>query len=106
MTQKAQVKQKTALVVLLVYLLLTSLIMVRAERHALKHEHHGSHAAQHASFICTWMCAASTFVHSADQKVSQRLHPSFENLTLSIEFSLKDLSIFSFYIRPPPNALP
>lgn len=94
------------LILSLIYLFLSAFTVIGAEKHALDHERRANHAAQHASFICTWMCAASTFVHSADQKVSQRLHPSFENLTLSIEFSLKDLSIFSFYIRPPPNALP
>lgn len=105
MTQKAQVKQKTALVVLLVYLLLTSLIMVRAERHALKHEHHGSHAAQHASFICTWMCAASTFVHTDNQKQREVGHLSFEHLVFYTEGLFTNLLIFSFHIRPPPALL-
>ena len=104
MTRKTQIRQ-TALLVTLVYLFLSSSVIIGAERHALKHQHNTDHAAQHASFICTWMCASSSFVHTSDPVLNQTAQPSVENLAVYNERFLNPLSIFSFRIRPPPNPL-
>jgi len=100
-TRKSQIKQ-TALLLTLVYFFLSSYMMIGVERHVLGHEHHAHHAAQHSSFICAWMCSASTFVHSTDQDLDQSSRFSFESLTGFIERFLSNLTIFSFFIRPPP----
>jgi hypothetical protein len=80
-------------------------MMIEAGEHTLGHGHTANHAAQHASFICTWMCAASTFADSGDYSLGQSLHPPFEKPTVAIERFLSHLSIFSFRIRPPPASL-
>ncbi|MBI3609581.1 MAG: hypothetical protein HY204_02630 [Nitrospirae bacterium] len=101
MMRKTQIKQ-TALVLTLVYLFLSGFIMVGAGGHAAHHSDSADHAAQHASFICNWMCAASTFVQSANPRLSQRLTLSFENLAGYADGFYGIRSVISFYIRPPP----
>ena len=103
MKQKALIK-RIALLITLVYLFLSSLMMIEAGGHAQKHEHTAHHAAQHASFICTWMCAASTTLNTGDQSLIQSTHPSFETFPVSIERVFNNPSIFSYYIRPPPSS--
>ncbi len=104
MRQKAQIRQ-TACLVLLVYLFLSGFMMVGAGSHAVTHQNGTHHAAQHASFVCAWMCAASSFVHTADPNPSQRFNPTFENLPTCASGLSDNLSILSFHIRPPPTAL-
>ncbi|MEK7306637.1 MAG: hypothetical protein AAB014_03270, partial [Nitrospirota bacterium] len=101
MKQKSQIKQISILITL-IYLFLSGFIMIGVGGHAAEHGHSADHATQHASFVCTWMCAASSFVHSADQKPSYRFNPCFENLQVYPERVSSNISIFSFYIRPPP----
>jgi hypothetical protein len=104
MMRKSHIQQ-TALALTLVYLFLSAFMTVGAGGHAATHEHGGNHAAQHASFICNWMCAASSFVHSADPHLRSGVHPSFEKLTVYTEPFISNLSAFSFYIRPPPVSI-
>ena len=102
--KKTQIKQ-TALLLALVYFFLSSYMTIGVERHALEHQHHANHAARHASFICAWMCGASTFVHSTDQDLDQSFRLSFASLPGFIERFVRNLTIFSFHIRPPPISL-
>jgi len=95
--------KQTAVLFTLVYLFSTGLIMVRAEGHALSHEEHAAdHAKQHASFICTWMCAASSFVHTLGQTLDGRSTPSFENPIAKPEFLPRPQPLSTGTIRPPP----
>ncbi|NKE73507.1 hypothetical protein [Candidatus Manganitrophus noduliformans] len=94
--------KRTTVLFTLVYLFSTGFIMVRAEGHALDHEAHENHAKQHASFICTWMCAASSFSHTPEQAFDRKS-------TLSCEQPITRMAVFSGIqllcadvIRPPP----
>jgi hypothetical protein len=104
MKRKTQIKL-TALILTLVYFALSSLVMVRAGEQAGMHEHGTNHAAHHTSFLCNWMCAASSVIPSADLKVTQSVDPSFEKLPIHAELFLSNLSVFYVYIRPPPAFL-
>lgn len=101
MARKPLIKH-IALLLTLAYFVLSGLVTVQAGEHAAKHGHTAHHAAQHASFICSWMCAASAFVYSADPNLHQSFSLSGKYLFASIEHFLGNLSVFSFYIRPPP----
>jgi hypothetical protein len=105
MPGKTQIKN-TALFLALVYLFLSVFISVGAAKQGLHPMHHAGHARQHSTLFCHWMCAASNFVHSADQRVPAGVRePSFERPTLYAEPVLEHLSVFSFHIRPPPAFL-
>lgn len=97
--------KKTALLLALIYTFLLGFMMIGVGGHAAEHGHSADHATQHASFVCTWMCAVSSFVHSADQKPSYSFNPSFEKSQVYPECVSSCVSIFSFYIRPPPDVL-
>lgn len=99
--QKAQIR-RIALLLTLAYFALSGSVMIQSGVHAAVHGHSPEHAAAHASFICTWMCAASSFVHSADPHLISGVHPSFEKLTVYTEPDRSNISALSFYIRPPP----
>jgi hypothetical protein len=101
MTRKTLIKQ-TAIFVTLVYFALSSMVLFQAGEHAAVHKHGTNHAKHHTSFICNWMCAASSAIHSADFNVTQDVHPSFEKLPIHTETFLSSLSVFHVYIRPPP----
>jgi len=98
-------RQKTARAVLFVYFLLTGLTAAGMEGHAAEHARHGNHGAQHAGFLCLWMCASSTFVHTADPQPTQRFSPSFSHRVPYAEPSPRNVFVFSFYARPPPFRL-
>jgi hypothetical protein len=102
--RKTQIKQ-TAILLTLLYLFLSSHILVGGEWHALEHARRTSHTARHASLICAWMCSASTSVHSANPNLDQSFNPSFENLAVSTEAFSNHLSVFYFYGRSPPVVL-
>jgi hypothetical protein len=104
MKQKRSIRQ-FALLLALVYLFSSGWMTLRTEGHILNHEAAHHHGAQHASFVCAWMCAASTFVHSPDQRLSPSFHLSFEAPALSEERFHHAFSVFSFHIRPPPSSL-
>src|SRR5437867_9247027 len=102
--RKIQIKQ-AALLLSLVYLFLSSHMMIGEGRHALENVHHASHAARHSSLICAWMCTASTSIHSANPNINQSFNPSFEKLAVSNEPFSKHLSVFYFHGRSPPVVL-
>jgi len=102
MTQKTQIK-RTALVLAMVYLFLSGFMAVGAGKQDVHRMHHAGHAKQHSTLFCHWMCSAATFVHSAELRVSDGVRePSFERPAVYAEPVLGHLSVFSFYIRPPP----
>jgi len=103
LTGKNRIKHK-ALVLSLIYLFLSGYMMVGEERHGLEHLRHAGHAARHASLICSWLCAASTSIHSANPNINQSLNPFFENLAVSAGPISKRLSVFYFHGRSPPVA--
>jgi len=96
--------KQIALLLALLFLISSGPMMIQGEGHALQHEHHGNHAARHATFVCTWMCAASTFVHSADQRINQTTSLFYEKPAAPVETFLRHLFISSIHIRPPPIA--
>jgi len=100
-TQKAHIR-RIALLLTLAYFALSGSVMIQSGVHAAVHDHSPKHAAAHASFVCTWMCTASSFVHSADPRPSEGVRPSFETLAVHTEPDRGNISAFSFYIRPPP----
>ncbi|MBI3805416.1 MAG: hypothetical protein HY282_16840 [Nitrospirae bacterium] len=94
--------KQTALFFVLIYLFSTGLITVRAEGHLLSHGEHAGHAKRHASFLCSWICAASAFVPTAEQALDHRSIPTAEDRTVESEEPLRPHSFFAYTIRPPP----
>ncbi|MEO2054847.1 MAG: hypothetical protein ABGX83_06080 [Nitrospira sp.] len=101
MNQKKQFKYAAQLLVL-IYLFLTAFMTVGMERHALGHGRNPNHAAQHTTFTCNWMCAASTFVHTSDQNLNSGFIPSIAKLSNLVEQIFHKVSVLSYYARPPP----
>lgn len=99
--QRTKLK-RTAILLFLVYLFLSSLMMIEGGRHAMEHGRAAHHAAQHASVTCAWMCTASTFIDSENQNLSQDPHLSVRNRTVFIERFIGAPTLFSYRIRPPP----
>jgi hypothetical protein len=99
---KNQVKQ-TAVLLSLVYLFLSSHMMIGGAGHALEHMRRTNSRPRHASFVCSWTCAASTSVQSANPSLSEKLNPTFEELIVSDKPSYDRLSIFYFQGRSPPG---
>ncbi|MBI3811351.1 MAG: hypothetical protein HY283_03990 [Nitrospirae bacterium] len=102
--RKSQIR-RTALLIMLVYLFLSGFMMTGMGEHVAEHGHDTHHTAQHASFVCNWMCASSSFVHTSDHVLDQTAQPALETLAVHHEHFLNPLSIFSFRIRPPPVSL-
>ncbi len=94
--------KKTALSVLMIYLSLSGLMMVQAGDHALVHQQSADHAAQHTSFVCTWMCAASTSTQSVALQYEASLLPSTEAPNIYIKSFLAALSTTLPFGRAPP----
>jgi hypothetical protein len=100
--QRLKVHRKIALTLVLVYLFLSGFMIASMGGHAMYHGQTSHHAAQHASFICAWMCSAASFVDSKDPTLSQTDDPPFEQLAVFTQSFYSHSSIFSFHIRPPP----
>lgn len=76
------------------------------EKHAVQHGRFPHDAREHASFVCTWMCAATTYVHSVDQAIRQQFVPVFDVLTtFGTEKILLNKPLLALYSRPPPFIL-
>jgi hypothetical protein len=101
MNQKKRIKQ-TAQILVLIYLFLSAFMTVGMERHALKHGRNPNHATQHATLMCNWMCAASTFVHSSDQTLNRNFTPSIAKLSILSEQRFHTISNLPYTARPPP----
>ncbi len=101
MNQKT-LAQKVALFTTYIYLFLSVFVMFSVAQHILRHDSVSHHAAQHATLICSWMCAASTHVFSAHQNILEVSTPSFERLVFYANEIFTDSSVLSYYIRPPP----
>jgi hypothetical protein len=97
--------KRTALLVTLVYFALSILVMFQAGKSSAMHRHGTNHAGHHNSFICSWMCAASSGIHSADLDVTQEFHAFSENLPIRNESYFSNLSVYHEFIRPPPTFL-
>jgi hypothetical protein len=97
--------KSTALLLTLFSLFISGLIMIEAGGHALQHGHTASHAAQHASLICTWMCAASTALQSEDPRPIQRIAPSSESVIVSPGPFFSRSVPLVLRVRPPPFSL-
>jgi hypothetical protein len=94
-----------ALGLVMIYLFLSAYMAVGAAEHDFKHTHTSGHSKQHSSFFCDWMCAAATFVHSADLNLRQGFDSSIESQVVYVEHAYTNLSIFSLRIRPPPFSI-
>ncbi len=104
MKQNKRIKH-TAQVLVLTYLFLSAFMTVGMERHALRHGRNASHAAQHATLMCNWMCAASTFVHASDQNLNSGFIPSTARLSLFTEQLFHNITVLPYTARPPPFSL-
>lgn len=100
-THRKQIRS-IAFLLVVVYLFLSGFMMTGLAEHITLHGHSGHHDAQHTSLFCNWMCAASAFVHSADPNVEQVFTASYIVPAVYIERFFTNLTIFSWYIRPPP----
>jgi len=96
--------RRTAIVVALIYLALSTLFINRSVGHAFEHRHH-SHTAQHASPICEWVCTASLSVHSTGLTLGNGIALSCAVDLLYSEPFISKPACFSFHIRPPPPSL-
>jgi len=97
--------KKTACLTVFIYISLSAYMLVGMARHAMQHGRSPHNAAQHTSFICTWMCAATTYVNATDQTVGQQFIPVFGALSFSAENVLPNKPLLVFRIRPPPFIL-
>ena len=70
MTRK--IHKLLAIVLLFSLLILGGILQKQAVAHALHHAHHT--AATHASILCSWMCAASHVVQSAETTLDTPLY--------------------------------
>jgi len=104
MPGKSRIKQK-ALVLSIIYLFLSGYMMVGEQRHVFEHARRGNHTTRHASLTCSWMCATSASVDSANPSLNEGLNPSFEDLVASAEPFPVRLSVFYFHGRSPPVGL-
>lgn len=66
------------------------------------HQKSADHAMQHRSFVCTWMCAASTSDQSVALQFKTSLRPSFENPHIAIKSFLTRQSTALPFGRAPP----
>lgn len=65
-------------------------------------EHGGDHSETHSSVFCSWMCAASNFVGSAQVKLTPKINFS-PSVAVFSSTPFEDQSLpFVFQIRPPP----
>jgi hypothetical protein len=96
------VQRKIALTLILVYLSLSVFMVMGIGSHAMHHGQTTRHAVQHASFVCAWMCSASSFVDSTDRWLNQTDYPPLERIPVVIEGFHHHSSIHSIHIRPPP----
>jgi len=101
MAQQASL-QKMALALAFVYFSLSLYMVVPLERHAMRHGQTPDHSEGHRSSICSWLCAASTFVHSADSAPAQDFIPSCETTLFSTKSVPLNKPLLVFHIRPPP----
>ncbi|MFQ5589447.1 MAG: hypothetical protein ACE5F7_11490 [Nitrospiria bacterium] len=85
---------------------LTLFMPVGVERHVLSQQHTKStHADQHGTWICSWVCTALSFVHTAMETPSDPLTPSHErHAELVGRLRVKDTR-GSLYIRGPPASI-
>jgi len=102
--KKTQIKQ-TALLLTLVFSLVSSYMVIGVERGVLGHEHHARHVAQHSASLCNWMCGASTFIHPVNPSFSQNSDAFFDNLAVYVEPFSGNLSVYNFRGRSPPVSL-
>jgi len=94
--------KKIALSIVMVYLSLSGLMMVQAGEHAMMHQKSQDHAAQHRSFVCTWMCAAGTSAQSVALQFNPSLRPSFESPDIAIKsFRVQQVTTLPFGRAPP-----
>jgi hypothetical protein len=98
--------KKVALALVVVYLFLSGFMVADMGGHAVHHGQTSHHADQHISFICAWMCSASSFIDSDVKMISKSYNVSSEKLIDRSENPVKLSSIFSFHIRPPPVSSP
>lgn len=92
----------TAQLLVLIYLFLSAFMTIGMERHALRHGRNPNHAAQHTTLICNWMCTASTFVHTPDQKLNSGFLPSIAKPHTLTEQLFHNISVLPHDARPPP----
>lgn len=76
--QRQRVHRFIALGLSLVFFSLAILATPSSVRHALIHAGHT--ATQHTTFICTWMCAATTFVQTSHVVLEMSLAPRLADL--------------------------
>ncbi len=101
--KQAQWAKKIALTTILVYFSLSVFVMFTVGQHALRHGRIGHHSVQHATLLCTWMCAASTHVFTLQQQLPKTLVHFSELIVFHAERIFSNSPLFAFYIRPPPN---
>lgn len=93
--------KRTAFLLLFVHLTLTGYMTIGIGGHLLKHGQATNHAMQHTSFVCAWMCTASSFVHTVVPQLDQIFYPFFELPVFNKE-RYKALSALPPSIRGPP----
>ncbi len=86
----------------LIYFSLTGVFLTGAGGHGLMHGQKKQHSAEHASVLCSWMCATSSHLHSPETHSVRDHHPVPIDLGERVEELLKDSRPASFRIRPPP----
>lgn len=93
-----------ALALTLLYVALVGFMVVAGGgKHTLVHGQDPHHAAQHATWICSWMCAASSMIQAEDPVQDPALLAVPGDPVRPVHEVLVSLAPTAFHIRPPPS---
>jgi hypothetical protein len=94
--------RNTALLLTLCYFYLSGALALCPGEHMLMHGGSAHQETQPASILCTWMCAASIYVHTAKQTLELPSNPSFESTMAKPDSPPLPEPRSADTIRPPP----
>lgn len=87
-----------------IYLFLSGVLAFGTGTHLLQHGATAHHAKQHSSFLCTLMCATSSFVHSSEETLDGNFNSVPERPVVTFDIIPDRPATFTFKIRPPPDS--
>ena len=91
-----------ALLVALVFLLLTGFATLGESEHAMIHGGTDHHGDQHSSFFCAWKCTAANFVEASPQGPDILFGPPQRYLQLFYDLFIPGDSLTFIKPRAPP----
>ncbi len=95
-------KKATALLVALVFLLLSGFATLGKSQHAMSHGGTDHHGDQHSSFFCAWMCTAANFVEGSPKGPDNFFGPPNRYLQIFYDLFISADSLTFIKPRAPP----